>query len=360
MPSVARKAIEAFAERHGPHKIFSAPTALHAKAWSKGKPDPQYAVPTTMTGPTEAPGYTKALVIAHGLMGTTNNFYTPGTQLSRDLDGTIDGVVAVDMRNHGRSPHKDVHSSVALATDLLLHIGRMADAAPVTEDPPRYVLMGHSMGGTAVCKAAMVASDPHAREKVLAECAPEDVKERKMLEHAAVNFDELIAGVIVVDVCPSQRMPGAFNRISNDLQALMDVELTVDSSPKSVGERLRSKITDDMMRNFLLTNLISGRPKDGEPASWRCNLPVLRHSLDHLAFPITEEVEAEHKVKAPTLFVFGDRSPYNHAEGRRAIDKFFANAEQVEIEKSGHYPHFEQKDAFCDVVAPFIRRCLDG
>ena len=353
---VARKAIEAFAERRL-GQIFAPPTALHAKAWSKGSNDPQYAVPTTFTGATDAPGYSSALVIAHGLMGTTNNFYTPGTQLSRQLEDCIDGVVAVDMRNHGKSPHCDVHSSVALAADLLFHLGRMAEAAPVGADAPKYVLMGHSMGGTAVCKAAVMAAEPQARELLLQECSPKDEAERRVFENAVCNFDDLVAGLVVVDVCPSGRMPGAFNRISNDLQALLDVELTPESSPKSVGEQLKHRIPDDMMRNFLLTNLISGRAKEGIPASWRCNLPVLRNSLDNLAFPIAEEVQ--HKVKVPTMFVFGDRSPYNHSEGRRAIDNFFADVVQEEIFKSGHYPHFEQKDAFCSTVEPFIRKCLE-
>jgi esterase len=335
--------------------VVDKPLRLFAQAWKAGTADARFTVSTTFKGPFEVPAYGKALVIAHGLMGTSNNFHSAGTQLSKSLGDVLDGVAAVDMRNHGRSPHSDLHSSTAMALDLIKYVGDLADAAPVSDEEPSYVLMGHSMGGTAVIMAMLMLNDTDMQKVVLHQIG--DAEARDRLEKAFHDVQRSVKASVVVDVCPYMRMPRAFCKITHDLQALADLPMTSQLTPKMAGEQLRAKIPNDMMRNFLLTNLVSGRPRDDVVSSWRCNLPVLQASMDKLVFPFTETADV--KVKQPTKFIFGETSEYNFPDGRAAIPRFFAKYDVTEIAGCGHYPHYEKRDDFCAVAEPFIRAAFE-
>ena len=81
------------------------------------------------------------LVIAHGLYGSARNWGVIARRLADDRD-----VVAVDMRNHGDSPHLPVHDYPAMADDLAQVIEGIG--APVD-------VLGHSMGGKAMMQLAL-------------------------------------------------------------------------------------------------------------------------------------------------------------------------------------------------------------
>lgn len=57
-------------------------------------------------------------------------------------------VYTVDARNHGESPHTDLHSYPLLAEDLLFFLHE--------HNIPQAVFMGHSMGGRAVMAVALI------------------------------------------------------------------------------------------------------------------------------------------------------------------------------------------------------------
>lgn len=65
------------------------------------------------------------LIIAHGLFGSGRNWGVIAKRLSDARK-----IVAVDMRNHGESPHFDCHDYASLAEDLaevILNHGGCAD-----------------------------------------------------------------------------------------------------------------------------------------------------------------------------------------------------------------------------------------
>src|SRR5690349_5244065 len=81
------------------------------------------------------------VVILHGLFGSARNWATIAKRLAERHR-----VLAVDLRNHGESPHAPSMSYEEMADDVLELIRERAVGAPA--------IVGHSMGG----KVAMVAA----------------------------------------------------------------------------------------------------------------------------------------------------------------------------------------------------------
>ena len=74
------------------------------------------------------------LVILHGLLGSADNWRS----MSRRL-GAHYQVFAVDLRNHGRSPHSDILEYDVMAADVREFMEQQALR--------RIMLLGHSLGG---------------------------------------------------------------------------------------------------------------------------------------------------------------------------------------------------------------------
>ena len=73
-------------------------------------------------------------VLLHGLLGASRNWQT----VARELAGGF-SVYALDLRNHGESPHAEEMDYAVLAEDVRAFLER--------ENLPPVHLLGHSMGG---------------------------------------------------------------------------------------------------------------------------------------------------------------------------------------------------------------------
>ena len=88
---------------------------------------------------TRAPGRdSPALVILHGLFGSANNWRRLAQQLSSDYP-----VHALDLRNHGASPHHPHMTYANMAGDVAGYLDHALTRPPV--------LIGHSMGEKPPC-----------------------------------------------------------------------------------------------------------------------------------------------------------------------------------------------------------------
>ncbi|MGH6899990.1 MAG: alpha/beta fold hydrolase [Geminicoccaceae bacterium] len=240
------------------------------------------------------------VVVLHGLLGSARNW----TSIAKEL-ATTHRVLALDLRNHGRSPWADTMSFDEMAGDVAAFIGDH-------ELSPAGVI-GHSLGGKVAMRLALMRAD-------------------------------LVERLVVVDVAPVayRHSFGPF------IAAMQAVDLAAVRRRADAELQLEGAVGDATIRNFLLQNLI----KTDAGFVWRVNLEALAANLPELVgFPTPDEGAAYH---GPTLFIAGGRSPYIEAEHRPLIARLFPRAEHVVIEGAGHWVHAERPAQLLAEVRRFL------
>ncbi|MCR0982269.1 alpha/beta fold hydrolase [Roseomonas populi] len=235
------------------------------------------------------------LVLLHGLFGQARNFGA----LQRRLAAGGRRVVALDMPNHGASPH-------APAMDYR----RMADAVAETllaKGIPRAAVMGHSMGG----KAAMM---------------------------LALTRPELVSRLLVSDIAPVA-YPSRWVPLVEAMRAVPP------GTPRAeVDTGLASVEPDAGVRAFILTN------RKPDASGWRIGLEGIAASLPAImGWEATEGAAYD----GPTLVVAGEHSPYIKPEDRPGIRALFPHARFLTVKGAGHWVHADQPDGFAAVVEGF-------
>ncbi|MEM1077581.1 MAG: alpha/beta fold hydrolase [Pseudomonadota bacterium] len=244
----------------------------------------------------DAPG--TPLLIVHGLFGSAKNWGAISKQLA-----TQHKVIAVDLRNHGDSPHTPTHSYPDLAMDL---------AEVIDAHGGRAHVLGHSMGG----KAAMV----------LALTQPEMVESLLVADIAPVRYDRTQSGFI---------------------DAMESVDLAVVSKRSDADKALVAAVPDLPTRAFLTQSL--DLRAEGGPR-WRLNLTTLRREMPLImGFP-----EMKGSYDGPTLFLRGGNSDYVLPAHQGEIDRLFPTATLDEIPGAGHWLHAEAPTQFIEKLSAFL------
>ena len=148
------------------------------------------------------------MLVLHGLLGSSRNWQTTGRDLAAHFH-----VLALDARNHGRSPHSEEMSFAAMADDVIAWM----DA----RDLARADIVGHSMGG----KTAMLLACRHPGR---------------------------VARLVVVDVAPRNY---SWTGHRNEFLAMNELNLAQLTSRAEAEERFAARVPDLGMRKFLATNL---------------------------------------------------------------------------------------------------------
>lgn len=238
------------------------------------------------------------LVLLHGLLGSSRNWQTAGRELA-----VRHHVLALDARNHGRSPHAEAMDYDAMVEDVIAWMDAQGLAAAT--------LMGHSMGG----RTAML---------------------------AACRYPERCSRLIVVDVAPRDYARDAHR---SEFAALNGLDLATLRSRQDAENRLLDRVPDLGMRKFLVTNL------EQAPATgwrWIINLPALTAAL-----PVLERnpLSAADRFDLDACFIVGGKSSYVRPEDHGVIRRHFPAARIGVIAESGHNPHMETR-------AEFVQRVL--
>jgi pimeloyl-ACP methyl ester carboxylesterase len=245
------------------------------------------------------------LLIAHGLFGSARNWGV----IARRLADTRD-VIAVDMRNHGGSPHSPAHSYPDLAADLaqvITHIG-----APVD-------LLGHSMGGKAAMQLALT---------------------------QAQFGGALLRRLIVADIAP---MAYSHDQ-SRHIDAMQAIDLASISSRTQADALLAPLVTDPALRAFFLQSL----DLRSSPATWKLNLSALHDQMDFIiGWP-----ETTGRFDGPTLFLTGANSHYVQPNARPKIQTLFPKARFAKLADAGHWLHAEKPREFEETVRAFLNADL--
>jgi len=238
------------------------------------------------------------LIIMHGLFGTLLNWSGQIKALSEHFT-----VYAVDLRNHGRSPHTDSTSYPLMADDIIELMDQQGLASAH--------ILGHSMGG----KVAM---------------------------QLAMNHPQRVDKLIIVDIAPVQ-YPNHHNDVFAGLNA---VQLNSLKSRTEADQQLAQFIEELSVRQFLLTNLYRTEEKQ---FAWRMNLPVLEACYDEISKPPSGPA-----FEKPVLFIKGENSDYITADYRDQILSLFPQAEYRMIQGTGHWPHAEKASIFTRLVLNYL------
>ena len=241
------------------------------------------------------------LVILHGLLGSSRNWQTAG----RDL-ATHYHVFALDLRNHGASPHADEMSYDAMASDVIAWLDH--------QGLQQVILMGHSMGG----KVAML---------------------------LACRFPSRVARLVVVDSAPKDYYWVA-HRAEFDAMNALDLHLL--PSRANAEKQFETRVADWTMRKFLATNL--ERVPDGG-WRWVVNLPALTAALSTLE---KNPLQATDQFVGPVVFITGGKSPYVESSDWPLLMAHFPAVRWESIAESGHNPHMEVREKFVTLLRSLL------
>ena len=239
------------------------------------------------------------LVLLHGLFGSARNWGAVQKALAHDYR-----VVALDLRNHGASPHAPDMDYAAQAADVA--------ETMVALGIKRAVVLGHSMGG----KAAMM---------------------------LALTRPELVERLIIADIAP-RPYPPALRAVVAALQAL---PLHAGLTRQEADQSLRSAVPEAPIRSFLLQNLRF----ETVPPSWRIGLAEIAAAMPEIeAFA----PPAGTRFEGPALAMAGAISPYIRTEDHAAFRALFTRISFASIPRAGHWLHAENPEGFLAELQSFL------
>ncbi len=253
------------------------------------------------------------LIILHGLYGSSNNWLSIGKALSDQYT-----VYLPDQRNHGQSPHNEIHDYPSMRADLIEFIER--------HELKGARIIGHSMGG----KTAMFLAESH---------------------------PELIGALIVIDIAPTAYTAEGPNNQAALHKKIMEGMLRVDldrvADREDADRQLAATIESPRIRQFLLKNLY--RTRD-QAYRWRLNLPVLYRNLPNImdGLDAGKYSGGEEIAGFPVLFVRGEKSGYISDDDILVIQQIFPMARVSTIPDAGHWLHAEQPALLIRTIRYFL------
>ena len=239
------------------------------------------------------------LVLLHGLFGSARNWGAVQKALATNYR-----VVALDLRNHGASPHAPDMDYAAQAADVAETLAALG--------VERAVVLGHSMGG----KAAMM---------------------------LALTRPEFVERLIIADIAP-RRFPPALRAVVAAMQAL---PLQASLTRQEADQALRAAVPEAPIRSFLLQNLRF----EAAPPSWRIGLAEIAAAMPEIeAFAPPPGARFE----GPAFAMAGALSPYIRAEDHAAFRALFPLISFVSIPRAGHWLHAENPEGFLAELQGFL------
>lgn len=229
----------------------------------------------------------EALVLVHGLFGAARNLGILTRALSQGAK-----VIALDLRNHGESPHGLPMDFATMAQDVAETLGALG----VT----RASIVGHSLGG----KTAMA----------LALTRPEMVEKLVVMDIAPIAYDHDYEGYVA---------------------AMLDMPLSPALTRGEADQALAQRVKEAPMRAFLLNNLVLGASP-----RWRVGLAEIQEAMPDLLG--WRDLPGQRPYEGPTLFLRGAESSYVGPEAEQVIDALFPQARRQSIEGAAHWLHADK------------------
>jgi pimeloyl-ACP methyl ester carboxylesterase len=250
------------------------------------------------------------LVILHGLYGSSDNWVSIARSLSSRFR-----VILPDLRNHGRSPHNEIHNYISMSDDLYELVNLLG--------LQKFHLSGHSMGG----KAALF---------------------------FASRWPEMIEGLIIIDISPFKSIirDNPINQMHNNiLKVMTGPGIENIKSREEAAELFSGTVESKNVRNFLLKNL--ERIKGGG-FKWKFNPASLEHNLDKILDGLPRPTKESDIIRGfPVLFIKGGDSDFIPDEDTDDIIRLFPASEILVIPGASHWLHAENPDILIAKIEEF-------
>ncbi|OCH94808.1 alpha/beta-hydrolase [Obba rivulosa] len=254
---------------------------------------------------TEAP-----LVILHGLLGTKRNWGSLSKAFLRDLKRPV---YALDLRNHGTSPHAEPMTYLSMASDVLQFCKDLS--------LHKISLLGHSMGGKVAMTVALNRETP----------------------------EDILSHLIVADIAPSKgKLSDEFDGYIRALKKIEESHVRTRQDAQKILEPYE-KVRDPLTRAFLLTNFESSHHS---PLKAKIPIDIVGRSIPEIgSFPYEP---SERTWEGPTLFIKGAKSRYINDRNISIAKQFFPNM-VLETLDAGHWVHSERPHEFKALVENFLQ-----
>ncbi|MFM7417285.1 MAG: alpha/beta fold hydrolase [Alphaproteobacteria bacterium] len=244
-------------------------------------------------------GQGKPLVLLHGLFGSARNWGAVQKALAAEYR-----VVALDLRNHGASPHAPGMGYAAQAEDVAETLAALGIE--------NAALLGHSMGG----KVAMM---------------------------LALTRPDLVERLIVADIAPRPYPPA----LRATVGAMQAVPLNPGLTRQEADQSLRAAVPEAPIRSFLLQNLRF----EATPPAWRIGLSEIGAAMPEIeAFAPPQGA----RFAGPALAMAGALSPYIRAEDHAGFRALFPSVGFASIPRAGHWLHAENPEGFLATLREFL------
>ncbi len=239
------------------------------------------------------------VVLLHGLFGAARNLGILTRALSRGAR-----VIAMDLRNHGDSPHGLPMDFATMAGDVAETLAALGVA--------RASLVGHSLGGKTVMALALMRP-------------------------------ELVDRLVVMDIAPV-----AYDHDYQDyVAAMLAMELSPGLTRGAADQMLAATVKAAPMRSFLLNNLVLG-----ESPRWRVGLREIQEAMpDLLDWPV---LPGQRPFTGPALFLRGAESGYVTAAAEHVIDVLFPDAVRQSIAGAAHWLHEDKPREVIAALQEFL------
>ncbi len=256
----------------------------------------------------------KKIVVVHGLYGCSDNWLRIGRFLSEYFE-----VFLIDLRNHGKSPHNEIHTYESMKNDLLIFVEK--------HQIKKAHFIGHSMGG-------------------------------KVVLHFALKHQIKIEKIILVDISPfTYKNVESFSVRRKFHQKLINmmnnIELDNYKSRKEIDLFFKKKIKLPALRQFLLKNI--KRSKENI-FYWKINIKSLYKNMNEIIGGFTQNDFQKYKTDFHILFIKGENSVYISEEDISLIQTTFSNSKIEIIKDAGHWLHIEKEKVFLEKISLFFKK----
>jgi len=241
------------------------------------------------------------LIILHGLYGSSDNWISIAKAVSDRFS-----VFLPDLRNHGLSPHSEIHDYESLSSDLFEFVNELG--------LDKFFLAGHSMGG-------------------------------KTAVFFALKWPEKLNGLVVADISPFKAIdPGASDYLNHlaILSVISQTDLSAISSRSDIEKALAVKISSPGIMGLIMKNIRRG---EDNKFKWKINAHALLNNLENIMNGLPRPSGNYQPVTGfPVRILKGERSGYLSERDWTDILKIFPAAELITIKNAGHWLHSDNAD----------------